>query len=109
MFRTMVESKCKRYGREVRIVGRWEPTSQVCSGCGHRFGKLGLGVREVACAGCGEVHDRDINAAKNIVAAGLSETKNGRGEWVSRVVSMDTGVPFVEASTTGASPGISAL
>ena len=85
------------------------PTSQVCSGCGHRWGKLGLDVREVACERCGEVHDRDVNAAKNVVAAGLAETKNGRGEWVNRVVSMGTGVPFVEASTAGASPGISAL
>ena len=109
MFRTMVESKCERYGRDVRIVGRWEPTSQVCSGCGHRWGKLDLGVREVACEGCGEVHDRDINAAKNVVAAGLAETQNGRGEWVNRVVSLGTGVPFVEASTSGACPGISAL
>jgi len=109
MFRTMVQSKCERYGREVRIVGRWEPTSQVCSGCGHRWGRVGLGVRTIACEGCGEVHDRDVNAAKNVVAAGLADTENGRGEWVSRVVSMGTGVPFVEASTAGASPGISAL
>ncbi len=108
-FRAMVGSKCARYGREVRIVGRWEPTSQVCSGCGHRWGKLGLGTREIVCDGCGEVHDRDINAAKNVVAAGLAETQNGRGEWVSRVVSMGTGVPFVEASTTGTCPGISVL
>lgn len=109
MFRTMVETKCSRHGRDLRIVGRWEPTSQVCSGCGHRWGKLGLGVREIACEGCGEVHDRDVNAAKNVVAAGLAETQNGRGEWVNRVVSMGTGVPFVEASTAGVSPGISAL
>jgi putative transposase len=109
MFRTMVESKCERYGREVRIVGRWEPTSQVCSGCGHRWGRLGLDVRRIACEGCGEVHDRDVNAAKNIVAAGLAETQNGRGERVSRVVSMGTDVPFVEASTTGKFSGISAL
>jgi len=109
MFRTMVESKCERYGREVRIVGRWEPTSQVCSGCGHQWGSMGLGVREIVCERCGEVHDRDINAAKNVVAAGLAETQNGRGEWVSRAVSIGTGVPFVEASTTGVGPGISAL
>jgi putative transposase len=70
---------------------------------------LGLGVREVACEGCGEVHDRDINAAKNIVVAGLAKTENGRGEWVSRAVSMGTGVPFLEASTAGVSPGISTL
>lgn len=108
MFRTMVESKCARYGRDVRIVDRWEPTSQVCSGCGHRWGKTSLNVRKVVCEGCGEVHDRDINAAKNVVAAGLAETQNGRGEWVSRAVSIGTNVPFIEASTAGVSPGISA-
>jgi hypothetical protein len=48
-------------------------------------------------------------ASKNVVAAGLAETQNGRGERVSRVVSMGTGVPFVEASTTGKFSGISAL
>lgn len=101
-FRTMVESKCRRYGREARIVGRWEPTSQVCSRCGQRWGRLGLDVREVVCKKCGEVHDRDINAAKNIVAAGLAETLNGRGEQVSRAVSSDIDAPLIEASTSGA-------
>jgi putative transposase len=109
MLRTMVESKCGRYGREVHIVDRWAPTSQVCSGCGHRWGKIGLGVREVVCQECGEVHDRDINAAKNIVAAGLAETQNGRGEWVSRLVPSGASVPLGEASTAGACPGISGL
>ena len=109
MLRTMVESKCTRYGREVRIVSRWAPTSQVCSGCGHCWGKVGLGVREIECESCGEVHDRDINAAKNVVAAGLAETQNGRGEWVSRSVPSGAAVPFVEASTTGVVPGILGL
>ena len=109
MFRTMVASKCTRYSREVRIVNRWAPTSQVCSGCGHRWGKLSLGVREIVCAECGEVHDRDINAAKNVEAAGLADSVNGRGEWVSRSVPLGSAVPFVEASTTGVSPGIPAL
>ena len=105
-FRTMVESKCGRYGREVRIVDRWAPTSQVCSSCGHRWGKLSLSVREITCEGCGESHDRDINAARNIVAAGLADTQNGRGEWVSRPAPLGDGVPFDEASTTGGVPGI---
>lgn len=100
-FRSMVESKCGRYGRDVRIVGRWVPTSQVCNGCGHRWGRVGLDVREIVCESCGEVHDRDINAARNIVAAGLAETLNGRGEWVSRLTSSGASVPLGEASTTG--------
>jgi putative transposase len=108
-FRTLIESKCRRYGREVRIVDRWAPTSQVCSGCGHRWGKLGLEVREVTCKKCGAVHDRDINAAKNIVAAGLAETQNGCGEWVSRPAPSGAGVPLGEASTAGVRPGISGL
>lgn len=108
-FRTMVESKCARYGREVYIINRWTPTSQTCSGCGHRWGKLGLGVREIVCAGCGVNQDRDVNAARNIVAAGQAETKNGRGGQVRhRSLSRDNAQP-VEASTSGAVPGISGL
>lgn len=81
-FREAVAQKCLRYGRTFGVVNRWEPTSQVCSGCGYKWGKLHLGIREVTCPECGEVHDRDTNAAKNIVAAGHVETLNGRGDWV---------------------------
>jgi putative transposase len=109
MLRTKVESKCARYGREVRIVNQWAPTSQVCSGCGHRWGKLSLGVREIVCAECGDVHDRDINAAKNVEAAGLADSVNGHGEWVSRSVPSGAAVPLVEVSTAGGNLGISAL
>jgi len=109
MFRAMVASKCARYGRELHLVDRWAPTSQVCSGCGHRWGKIGLQIREIVCEICGEVHDRDINAAKNIVAAGLAETQNGRGGKVRRVVQLSTGAHPCEASTSGAALGIPAL
>jgi putative transposase len=79
-FRTMLEAKAEMYGREVQIISRWEPTSQICSCCGERGGKKELSVREWECLFCGETHDRDINAAINIkVAGGQSETKNGRG------------------------------
>ncbi|WP_287289396.1 zinc ribbon domain-containing protein, partial [Okeania sp. SIO2B9] len=58
----------------------WEPTSQKCSCCGFKGGKLDLSVREWECLNCGTKHDRDENAAINIlVAGGQSETKNGRG------------------------------
>jgi putative transposase len=79
-FRTLLEGKGIRYGRTVGVVNRWEPTSQICSCCGERGGKLDLSIREWQCLWCGATHDRDINAAKNIqVAGGQSKTLNGRG------------------------------
>ena len=78
-FRTMLEAKGNMYGRDVKIINRWEPTSQKCSCCGFRGGKKELNVREYICVNCGAVHDRDINASANIltVAGGQSETQNG--------------------------------
>ncbi len=79
-FRTYLEGKAEKYGREFRVISRWEPTSQTCSECGFRSGKLDLSVREWTCLSCGVKHDRDVNAAKNIkVAGGHCETQNGRG------------------------------
>jgi len=66
-------------------LGRWAPTSQVCSTCGVKDGPKPLHVRRWRCAGCGTVHDRDVNAAVNVrnlgrlVAAGRAETPNARG------------------------------
>ena len=79
-FRTMLEAKAAMYGREFRVINRWEPTTQKCHECGFRGGKKELSVREWTCLNCGAVHDRDINAAVNIlVAGGHPETLNGRG------------------------------
>lgn len=79
-FRTFLEGKAEKYGREFRVISRWEPTSQTCSCCGFRGGKLDLSIREWVCLNCESTHDRDINAAVNIkVAGGHSETQNGRG------------------------------
>ncbi|NEQ71904.1 MAG: IS200/IS605 family element transposase accessory protein TnpB [Okeania sp. SIO2C9] len=79
-FRTFLEGKAEKYGRDFRVISRWEPTSQICSNCGFKGGKLDLKVREWECLNCGAKHDRDENAAINIlVAGGQSETKNGRG------------------------------
>jgi putative transposase len=80
-FRTMLEGKSVMYGRDLRIINRWEPTSQKCSCCGESGGKKELDVREWECLFCGAIHDRDINAAVNIlqVAGGQPETQNGRG------------------------------
>jgi putative transposase len=70
--RTMLEYKAAWYGRELVVVDRWFPSSKLCSACGALRGSMPLGVREWVCA-CGASHDRDVNAAKNILAAGLAE------------------------------------
>jgi putative transposase len=71
-FISMLEYKAARYGRTLIKIGRFEPTSQICSACGHRDGPKPLDVREWTCPACGTVHDRDVNAAINVKkAAGL--------------------------------------
>jgi putative transposase len=78
-FRTLLESKAEQYGRQLVVINRWLPTSQVCSTCGHRDGKKELSIRQWQCPSCEAAHDRDVNAAQNILAAGLAESQNGRG------------------------------
>lgn len=78
-FRSLLESKAGMYGREFQVISRWEPTSQICSACGQRGGKLDLSVRQWKCLHCGAEHDRDENAAKNIKAAGLAAAGRGAG------------------------------
>ncbi len=74
-FRTLTEAKCEKYGREFRVINRWEPTSQKCSCCGFRGGKKELNVREWTCLNCGTFHDRDVNAAINILDVIQPKTK----------------------------------
>jgi putative transposase len=79
-FRALLDAKCQKYGRDFVAINRWEATSQKCNVCGNSGGRKELDVREWECLYCGTSHDRDINAALNIlVAGGLSETLNGRG------------------------------
>jgi putative transposase len=75
LLRLMAE-KAAQYGRKFARIGRFEPTSQVCSACGVTDGPKPLHVRQWACAACGTVHDRDVNAAKNILAAGRADKGN---------------------------------
>ncbi len=72
----LIEEKAAKYGRTFARIGRFEPTSQVCSACGVKDGPKPLHVREWTCAACGTVHDRDVNAAKNILAAGRADNPN---------------------------------
>jgi putative transposase len=72
-FVAMLEYKAALSGRRVVRIDRWHPSSQLCSACGQRSGPKGLGalkVRSWTCLLCGTEHDRDVNAAMNILAAG---------------------------------------
>ncbi|MEV7689008.1 RNA-guided endonuclease InsQ/TnpB family protein [Streptomyces bungoensis] len=74
----MLEYKAARYGRTFVKIGRFEPTSQVCSVCGVKDGPKPLHVREWTCGACGTILDRDINAAVNVAkAAGLAVSARG--------------------------------
>ena len=81
----LLMEKAERCHRQVVKVGRWFPSSQLCSQCGLGSGRKPLRVREWTCDGCGVRHDRDVNAALNVliegrkVAAGLAETVNACG------------------------------
>src|SRR4028119_1006966 len=67
-----LEYKCNWYGRTFVKIDRWFPSSKRCGHCGHIVDKLPLNIREWDCPKCGTHHDRDVNAAKNILAAGLA-------------------------------------
>ena len=71
-FRRQLEYKCERAGRELVVIDRWYPSSKTCSACGRLLTELSLSTRHWTCPSCGSRHDRDINAAKNILAAGLA-------------------------------------
>ena len=71
--RSMLEYKAALYGRQFAVVNRWLPSSKRCSDCGYTLESLPLSARAWACPRCGQEHDRDINAARNILAAGLAQ------------------------------------
>jgi putative transposase len=76
--RGMLEYKCRWYGRDLVVVDRWLPSSKVCSVCGALRDGMPLNVRAWTCR-CGAVHDRDVNAARTICAAGLAVLACGDG------------------------------
>jgi putative transposase len=67
-----LDYKCRWYGRNLVAIDRWFPSSKRCSSCGHIVDKIPLNIREWTCLECGSNHDRDVNASKNILAAGLA-------------------------------------
>ena len=86
----LIEEKAAHHGRTVVKVDRRFPSSQLCSTCGHRDGPKPLSVRAWTCTACGTEHDRDLNAARNVlaegrrIAAGLAEIENACGAGVRR-------------------------
>ncbi|MQY21565.1 IS200/IS605 family transposase ISFsp4 [Nocardia sp. RB20] len=78
MFIRMLEEKSRRYGRTFGAVDRFFPSTRMCSACGAIGEKKPLHVRSWTCV-CGAVHDRDLNAAKNILAAGRADNPNDCG------------------------------
>jgi putative transposase len=79
-FRRQLEYKCQRAGRRLVVIGRWYPSSKMCSACGFVLADLPLKVRTWRCPSCRARHDRDLNAAKNILAAGLAAARDFPGD-----------------------------
>lgn len=102
----LIGEKAAQHGRIVHTISQWEPTSQVCSGCGEPDGKKPLKVRVWQCPSCGIRLDRDYNAAVNVMlAAGLAERVNACGGSVRRVLACaDPGKqePTEQAAPSGA-------
>jgi putative transposase len=79
-FRRQLEYKCERYGRGLVVTGRWYPGSKTCSACGHQLAGLSLSARHWTCPSCRARHDRDLNAAQNIRAAGRAVARGSPGD-----------------------------
>jgi putative transposase len=69
----MISYKSSWAGRTYHRISRWYPSSKTCSSCGHKLEKLDLGTREWTCPDCGTHHDRDLNAAMNILHVGQAD------------------------------------
>lgn len=67
-----LDYKCRWYGRNMIKIDRWFPSSKRCIQCGHIVEKMPLNIRSWQCPSCGCDHDRDVNASKNILTAGLA-------------------------------------
>jgi putative transposase len=106
-FRTLLEYKADWHGRNLVVVDRWFPSSKLCSACGALAEWMPLTVRSWTCR-CGTVHDRDVNAARNILAEGLSVAACGGGVRPQRG-NLRSGQPTVKQENPRATKGIPVL
>ena len=72
-FISILSYKCDWYGVKLHKINRWFASSKTCNLCGYQIGKLDLSIREWVCPDCETNHDRDINAAMNILKRGEFE------------------------------------
>jgi putative transposase len=97
-FRRQLEYKTERAGRHLIVIDRWYPSSKTCSACGYLLAELSLSTRTWQCPSCGTRHDRDINAAKNILtAAGLAVARGNPGDACGADV-RHSGTPRVQSA-----------
>ncbi|MDT0533289.1 transposase [Micromonospora sp. DSM 115977] len=106
-FRELLTYKCAWYGRNLTVIDRWYPSSKVCSTCAAVARNMPLKVRAWTCR-CGTTHDRDVNAARNILAAGLAAAACGAGVRPQRELSR-TRRSAMKQETPGATQGTRAL
>ncbi|HEY1389729.1 MAG TPA: RNA-guided endonuclease TnpB family protein [Ktedonobacterales bacterium] len=84
-FVRQLEYKAAWYGRTLVKIDKWYPSSRRCATCGHILDSLSLDTRQWTCPECGHIHDRDVNAAKNILAVGLTVSACGEALRPGRV------------------------
>ncbi len=73
-YRRMLEYKTKWYGSKLIVAPEFYPSSKICSTCGEQMSKLPLSIRQWQCKGCDSIHDRDINAAMNLLKLGTGSS-----------------------------------
>jgi putative transposase len=98
-FRVLCEAKSEKLNRAFHVINRWEPTSQICSDCGFKWGKLDLSIRSILCLNCGIEQDRDENAARNIKMVGIGHCHDLKRAWRDRKTTTVAGLDEVPRIT----------
>lgn len=86
---------CVKHEKKLVRISRWEASSKACSSCGYKAGEMPLNIRKCTCPQCGSVHDRDVNAAKNILRAGALALGRDGVNPTMQVAADDTRLPFL--------------